>query len=49
VPVIVIVIGVITGGAGILPDLAAWAIIPREREKASLAENFLSNSQSAPS
>jgi phage shock protein C len=47
VRVIVAVIAVITGGAGVLAYLAAWAIIPQEGEKTSLAENLLSNNQGA--
>jgi phage shock protein C len=47
VRVIVAVIAVITGGAGVLAYLAAWAIIPEEGEKNSIAENILSKNQSA--
>ena len=46
VRVIVAVISVITGGAGVLAYLAAWAIIPGEGEKSSIAENLVSNKQS---
>ncbi len=42
VRVIVVVIAVITGGVGLLAYLAAWAIIPEEGEKSSLAENLVS-------
>ncbi len=42
VRVIVAVIAVITGGAGALAYLAAWAIIPEEGEKTSIAENLVS-------
>ncbi len=41
VRVIVAVISVITGGAGVLAYLVAWAIIPAEGEKASIAEDLL--------
>jgi phage shock protein C len=44
VRVIVAVIAVITGGAGALAYLAAWAIIPEEGEKDSIAEDLLSTS-----
>ena len=42
VRVIVAVIAVITGGAGVLAYLVAWAIIPEEGEKHSIAEDLLS-------
>jgi phage shock protein C len=42
VRVIVAVVSVITGGTGVLAYLAAWAIIPTEGEKASIAEDLLS-------
>ena len=45
VRVIVAVLAVITGGAGILAYLVAWAIIPEESEKASDAENLVSSKQ----
>jgi phage shock protein C len=45
VRVIVAVIAVITGGAGVLAYLVAWAIIPEEGEKASIAENLVSSRQ----
>ncbi len=41
VRVIVAVITVITGGAGVLAYLVAWAIIPEEGEKTSIAENLV--------
>ena len=37
--VIVAVIAVVTGGAGILAYLVAWAIIPEEDQKSPVAEN----------
>jgi phage shock protein C len=43
VRVIVAVIAVITGGAGALAYLAAWAIIPEEGEKTSIAEKLVSS------
>ena len=42
VRVIVAVIAVITGGAGVLAYLVAWAIIPEEGDKYSIAEDLLS-------
>jgi phage shock protein C len=47
VRVLVAVVSVITGGAGILAYLAVWAIIPKEGETASLAENIVSPKQDA--
>jgi phage shock protein PspC (stress-responsive transcriptional regulator) len=47
VRVIVAVITVITGGAGVLAYLAAWVIIPGEGEKAPPAENITSTKQDA--
>ena len=41
VRVVVAVVAVITGGAGVLAYLAAWAIIPDEGEKHSIAEDLL--------
>jgi phage shock protein C len=41
VRVIVAVIAVITGGAGALAYLAAWAIIPEEGKKSSIAEDLI--------
>ena len=45
VRVIVAVIAVITGGVGILAYLAAWAIIPGEGEKTSIADNLVGSKQ----
>jgi len=42
VRVIVAVVSVITGGTGVLAYLVAWAIIPEEGEKSSIAEDILS-------
>jgi len=47
VRLIVAVIAVITGGAGVLAYLVAWAIIPEEGEKRSIAEDLLSTSHSS--
>jgi phage shock protein C len=41
VRVVVAVIAVITGGAGALAYLAAWAIIPEEGKKSSIAEDLI--------
>jgi phage shock protein C len=49
VRVIVAVIAVITGGAGVLAYLVAWAIIPEEGEKSSIAENLVGQKQDASS
>jgi phage shock protein C len=49
VRVIVAVIAVVTGGVGVLAYLVAWAIIPQEGEKTSIAENLLSKNQNASS
>ena len=45
VRVIVAVVAVITGGAGVLAYLVAWVIIPEEDEKAPIAENFVREKQ----
>jgi phage shock protein C len=42
VRVIVAVVSVITGGTGVLAYLVAWALIPEEGEKSSIAEDLLS-------
>jgi phage shock protein PspC (stress-responsive transcriptional regulator) len=49
VRVIVAVVAVITGGAGFLAYLAAWALIPSEGDKTSIAENLTSKNQEAAS
>lgn len=49
VRVIVAAIAVITGGAGVLAYLVAWAIIPEEGEKSSITENFIGQKQDASS
>jgi phage shock protein C len=45
VRVVVAVVCVITGGTGVLAYLVAWALIPAEGEKASIAEDMLSKSR----
>jgi phage shock protein C len=47
VRVLVAVAAVLTGGAGALAYLAAWAIIPGEGEKTSPADNIASAKQGA--
>jgi phage shock protein C len=47
--VIVAVVAVITGGAGILAYLVAWVIIPEEDEKTSVAENLVGSKQNGSS
>jgi phage shock protein PspC (stress-responsive transcriptional regulator) len=49
VRVIVAVVSVITGGAGVLAYLAAWALIPEEGEKTSIAENLFGKDHGARS
>jgi phage shock protein C len=47
VRVIVAVVSVLTGGAGVLAYLAAWVIIPGEDEKTSIAQDILGKKQNA--
>jgi phage shock protein C len=47
VRLIVAVVSVITGGAGVLAYLAAWMIIPGEGENASIAQDILGKQQNA--
>ena len=47
--VIVAVVSVLTGGAGILAYLAAWVIIAEEGEKSPAAEHITSQNQDARS
>ena len=49
VRVIVAAIAVITGGAGVLAYLVAWAIIPDEGEKYSIADDLLSKTSHSSS
>jgi phage shock protein C len=49
VRVIVAVVAVITGGLGVLAYLAAWAIIPDEGEKTSIADNLVGSKQNTSS
>ncbi|MGO8885938.1 MAG: PspC domain-containing protein [Streptosporangiaceae bacterium] len=45
VRVLVAVVSIITGGMGVLAYLAAWALIPDEGEKSSIAEDLISKRQ----
>ena len=47
VRVIVAVVAVITGGAGVLAYLVAWVIIPEEGEKTPVSENGVGKKQDA--
>lgn len=47
VRVIMAVVSVITGGAGVLAYLAAWVIIPGEGERTSIAQNLIGKKQGA--
>jgi len=47
VRVIWAVVSVITGGAGVLAYLVAWALIPGEGQKSPIAENIVSDKQDA--
>lgn len=47
VRVIVAVVSVVTGGAGVLAYLAAWVIIPGEGETTSIAQNLIGAKQDA--
>ena len=47
VRVIWAVVSVLTGGAGVLAYLAAWAIIPDEGQKSPIDENIVSTKQDA--
>ena len=47
VRVVVAVVSVITGGAGVLAYMAAWMIIPAEGEKTSIAQNLVGKKQDA--
>jgi phage shock protein C len=47
VRVLVAVVSVITGGAGVLAYVAAWMIIPGEGENASIAQDILGQKQNA--
>jgi phage shock protein C len=49
VRVIVAVISVITGGAGVLAYLVAWVIIPEEGKKNSVAENIVNKKKDTSS
>ena len=45
VRVVVAVASVITGGTGVLAYLVAWALIPVEGEKTSIAEDLISKTR----
>ena len=47
VRVIWAVVAVITGGAGVLAYLVAWAIIPDEGQQSSVAEDIVSKKRDA--
>jgi phage shock protein C len=49
VRVIAAVLALITGGAGVLAYLVAWALIPEEGEKTSIVENLASKNTHASS
>ena len=49
VRVIWAVVSVITGGAGVLAYLVAWAIIPDEGQQNSIAEDIVSKKRDRPS
>jgi phage shock protein C len=49
VRVIVAVVAFFTGGAGVLAYLVAWALIPDEGKKDSIAEEFVSKNTHASS
>ncbi len=49
VRVVVAVVALITGGAGVLAYLVAWALIPQEGDKTSIAEDFVSKNSHASS
>jgi phage shock protein PspC (stress-responsive transcriptional regulator) len=46
--VIVAAVAVLTGGAGILAYLVAWAIIPEEDQKTPVAENMATKIHDGP-
>jgi phage shock protein C len=45
VRMVVAVVSIITGGTGALAYLVAWAVIPKEGDTSSLAEDLTSKSQ----
>jgi phage shock protein C len=47
VRLMVAVVSLITGGAGVLAYLAAWMIIPGEGDNASIAQDILGKKQNA--
>ena len=42
---VVAVVSVLTGGTGVLAYLVAWALIPEEGERSSIAEDLIGKSQ----
>jgi phage shock protein C len=49
VRLIVAVVSLLTGGTGVLAYLVAWAVIPEQGEKTSIAENLMSSRPDASS
>jgi phage shock protein C len=49
VRVAVAVVSLLTGGTGVLAYLVAWAVIPEQGEKTSIAENLMSSRPGASS
>jgi phage shock protein C len=49
VRVIVAAVALLTGGAGVVAYLVAWALIPEEGEKTSIVENLASKNTHASS
>jgi phage shock protein PspC (stress-responsive transcriptional regulator) len=47
--VIVAAVALLTGGAGVVAYLVAWALIPEEGEKTSIVENLASKNTHASS
>lgn len=47
VRVVVAVVSLVTGGAGVLAYLAAWVIIPEEGESTSIAGNLVGKDRSS--
>ncbi|MGD0704723.1 MAG: PspC domain-containing protein [Trebonia sp.] len=46
--VVVAAVSVFTGGTGVLAYLVAWALIPAEGEKASIAEDLIGKTRQGP-
>jgi phage shock protein PspC (stress-responsive transcriptional regulator) len=45
VRVVVAIVSVISGGTGVLAYLVAWAVIPVDGEKTSIAEDLISKTR----